>query len=318
MISAADILNANILIVDDQQANVLLLQQMLQEAGYTNISSTTDPFAVCALHRKSQYDLILLDLQMPGKDGFQVMEELGKIEAQAYLPVLVITAQPNHKLRALAAGARDFISKPFDMLEAKTRIRNMLEVRLMYRQLEHYNQVLESMALNDTLTGLPNRRLLLDRLSLSIAHARRNKSSAALLYLNLNGFNQVNESLGHDASDTLLGMVAARLQAAVRQEDTVARINGDEFMISLWELSHANGLGELVSRILHSVSQPYLINGSDTLLTASVGVSVYPANGEEAETLMQCANNALYEARRNGKNDSRIASRTGLLATTTC
>ncbi|HQS58451.1 MAG: diguanylate cyclase response regulator [Gallionellales bacterium 35-53-114] len=317
MISTADILNANILIVDDQQANVLLLQQMLQEEGYTNISSTTDPFAVCAMHRKGQYDLILLDLQMPGKDGFQVMEELGKIEAQGYLPVLVITAQPNHKLRALAAGARDFISKPFDMLEAKTRIRNMLEVRLLYRQLEHYNQVLESMALHDTLTGLPNRRLLLDRLSLSIAHARRNKSSAALLYLNLNGLDQISETPGHDTGDTLLGMVAARLQAAVRQEDTVARINGDEFMISLWELSHANGLNELVSRILHSVSQPYRINGSDALLTPSVGVSLYPAHGEEAETLMQCAKNALHEAMRNGKNDSRIASRSGLLATMT-
>ncbi|MFA6903991.1 MAG: diguanylate cyclase [Gallionellaceae bacterium] len=317
MISTDDILNANILIVDDQPTNVLLLKQMLQEEGYTRIYSTTDPFAVCSLHRQARYDLILLDLQMPGKDGFQVMEELGKNEAETYLPVLVITAQPNHKLRALAAGARDFISKPFDMLEAKTRIRNMLEVRLLYRQLEHYNRVLESMALNDTLTGLPNRRLLLDRLSLSIAHARRNKSSAALLYLNLNGLNRAGEALGQDAADTLLGMVATRLQAAVREEDTVARINGDEFMISLWELSHANGLNELVSRILHSVSQPYRINGSDTLLTASIGISIYPANGEEAESLLQCANNALYEARRNGKNDSRIASRTGLLATMT-
>jgi PAS domain S-box-containing protein len=99
---------------------------------------------VCALHRKNRYDLILLDLQMPGMDGFQVMEALKTNDAEAYLPVLVITAQPGHKLRALQAGARDFISKPFDLLEVLTRIRNMLEVRLLYKKLENYNKLLEA------------------------------------------------------------------------------------------------------------------------------------------------------------------------------
>jgi PAS domain S-box-containing protein len=95
------------------------------------------------LHRKNRYDLILLDLQMPGMDGFQVMEGLKTNEADSYLPVLVITAQPGHKLRALQAGAKDFISKPFDLAEVKTRIHNMLEVRLLYKKLENYNKVLE-------------------------------------------------------------------------------------------------------------------------------------------------------------------------------
>ena len=106
-------------------------------------ASTMNPHEVCALHRKNQYDLILLDLQMPGVDGFEVMEGLKVNDADAYLPVLVITAQPGHKLRALQAGARDFVSKPFDLVEVKTRIRNMLEVRLLYKQLENYNKVLE-------------------------------------------------------------------------------------------------------------------------------------------------------------------------------
>ena len=143
MISEHDILNAGILIVDDQQSNVLLLGEMLRDAGYTCITSTIDPYAVCALHRQNRYDLILLDLQMPDKDGFQVMEDLKAIETDGYLPVLVITAQPNHKLRALAAGAKDFISKPFNLVEVRTRIHNLLEVRLLYRKLEHYNQQLE-------------------------------------------------------------------------------------------------------------------------------------------------------------------------------
>lgn len=143
MVSIADILNAHILIVDDQEANVLLLEQMLRSAGYARITSTRDPQAVCALHRDNHYDLILLDLLMPGMDGFQVMEGLKAIETGGYLPVLVITAQPAHKLRALEAGAKDFISKPFDLVEVKTRIHNMLEVRLLYKKIENYNKALE-------------------------------------------------------------------------------------------------------------------------------------------------------------------------------
>ena len=143
ILAESDILSASILIVDDQEANVTLLEQLLREAGYDCVASTMDPHEVCALHRKNRYDLILLDLQMPGMDGFQVMEGLKTNDADSYLPVIVLTAQPGHKLRALQSGAKDFISKPFDLVEVKTRIRNMLEVRLLYKKLEDYNTVLE-------------------------------------------------------------------------------------------------------------------------------------------------------------------------------
>lgn len=138
-----DILGANILIVDDQDANVRLLTRLLAEAGYTQVSTCMKPTEVCALHRHHQYDLILLDLQMPTMDGFSVMEALKTNDRESYLPVIVLTAQPGHKLRALQAGAKDFISKPFDLTEVKTRIHNMLEVRLLYRQLEALNATLE-------------------------------------------------------------------------------------------------------------------------------------------------------------------------------
>jgi PAS domain S-box-containing protein len=143
MVAESDILNASILIVDDQESNVSLLEQLLREAGYACVASTMNPREVCALHRKNRYDLILLDLQMPGMDGFEVMEGLKTNDADGYLPVLVLTAQPGHKLRALQAGAKDFISKPFDLVEVKTRIHNMLEVRLLYKKLENYNKALE-------------------------------------------------------------------------------------------------------------------------------------------------------------------------------
>ena len=143
MITESDNLNASILIVDDQESNISLLEQLLSQAGYTRVYSTMDPTEVCTLHKKNRYDLILLDLQMPVMDGFQVMEGLKAIETDSYIPVLVLTAQPDLKMRALQAGAKDFISKPFDLIEVATRIRNMLEVRLMFKNIEKYNQKLD-------------------------------------------------------------------------------------------------------------------------------------------------------------------------------
>jgi len=143
MVSPAEILGARILVVDDQHANVSLLEGMLRIAGYTSIDSTTNPNEVCELHRQNRYCLILLDLQMPGMDGFQVMEGLKEVERDGYLPVLVITAQPAHKLRALEAGAKDFVSKPFDLAELRARVHNILEVRLLHRGLEETVRELE-------------------------------------------------------------------------------------------------------------------------------------------------------------------------------
>jgi len=143
MVNPADILGARILIVDDQQANVSLLEGMLRIAGYTSVNSTTNPNEVCELHRQNHYSLILLDLQMPGLDGFRVMEGLKEIEQDGYLPVLVITAQPAHKLRALESGAKDFVSKPFDLAELRARVHNILEVRLLHLGLEETVRELE-------------------------------------------------------------------------------------------------------------------------------------------------------------------------------
>ncbi len=149
-VSDSEIFDASILIVDDQQTNISLLEQLLSEVGYAHVSSTMNPQEVCALHRENHYDLILLDLQMPVMDGFQVMERLQEIEPEDYVPILVLTAQPAHKLRALQSGAKDFISKPFDLIEVRTRIHNMLEVRLLYTKLANYNKELERTVMERT------------------------------------------------------------------------------------------------------------------------------------------------------------------------
>ncbi|HWW28559.1 MAG TPA: diguanylate cyclase [Steroidobacteraceae bacterium] len=310
MISASDILNAAILIVDDLQANVRLLEEMLRGAGYTRVASTMDPREVCALHRENHYDLILLDVQMPGMDGIQVMESLKGIETGGYLPVLAVTAQPTHKLRALQGGAKDFISKPFDLAEVLMRVHNMLEVRLLHQAANKYGKMLEALALYDPLTGLANRRLLSDRLSVALVHARRSMSAVAVVYLDLDGFKQINDMLGHSAGDVLLKLVAARLAATVREEDTVARVGGDEFILGLWHVSDADYAATVASKVIEAVSQPYDIEGHAVRITMSAGIGLYPVHGEDADTLMKSADLALYDAKRAGKNVYRISGRT--------
>ncbi|MFZ6759201.1 response regulator [Undibacterium sp. Ji50W] len=150
MLDAVEILSAKILIVDDQEANVVLLEQMLLMAGYTAVSSTLDPQGVAVLHGAHRYDLILLNLQMPSMDGFEVIDLLRELEQEPYLPVLVVTAEPSQQMRALLAGVRDFVSVPFDLIVVQTRIRNMLEVRLLYQKLEANNLRLEELVLERT------------------------------------------------------------------------------------------------------------------------------------------------------------------------
>jgi uncharacterized membrane protein len=140
MVHAADILNASILIVDDVEPNVRLLEQILIGTGYTSIACTMNPRKVCELYRNHRYDLILLDINMPGMDGFQVMAGLGKIETDDFPAVLVITSDPEHKQRALDAGAKDFVSKPFELVEVLARVRNLLEMRLLQKEIAEHKE----------------------------------------------------------------------------------------------------------------------------------------------------------------------------------
>lgn len=313
MITAGEILNAKILIVDDQNANVQLLETMLHEAGYLKISTTTDPQQVSKLHSENNYDLILLDLEMPGMNGFEVMTNLKEINKNNPVPILVITAHHAQSALALDAGAKDFISKPFALKETKLRIHNVLDSHLQYKKLETFSREQESLALHDALTGLSNRRLLLDRMNFAIAHGRRNNFSMGVLYLDLDGFKQVNDTYGHDTGDVLLSSVAKRLVEAVREEDTVARLSGDEFVIVLLDVNHNNDVSKLVSKLVKTVAEPYFIKGRKLKITASVGVALYPTHGSTVEALISCADQAMYAAKKAGKNGFKVAVRTDKL-----
>ena len=216
MVTAIDILHGKILIVDDQEANVLLLEQMFKNAGYDQVTSTRDPTQVCELHLLNKYDLIMLDLNMPGMDGFQVMENLKELEKDSYLPVLVITAQPEHKMRALKAGARDFVSKPFDLSEVLVRARNLLEVRLLHRRTrELYEQVLAEQKVSTRLMLEVLPRPVVERLKRRTPEAVVSSTYAevTLLFSDLLEFNRFSEGAGAMVLTGVLDDLSIKLDA---------------------------------------------------------------------------------------------------------
>ena len=310
-IAATETLGASILIVDDQASNVQLLQELLAGAGYTQVSATTDSREVCDLHRKHKYDLILLDLQMPIMDGFDVMRCLNAIETEVYAPVLAITAQPGHKLRALASGAKDFISKPYDLIEVKTRIHNMLELRMIYNRLIQTNRELELLALHDALTGLANRRLLMDRLEHAMRNSARTGDHCALMFMDLDHFKALNDAHGHDAGDHVLKQAAARLQVCVREGDTVARLGGDEFVVLLEGLSakaqdaslQAQGV---TAKILTAFALDFQFGDTSCTSTFSIGAVIFRGSMQPIEQLLKKADLAMYDAKAAHRNTVRF------------
>lgn len=302
MPSQDEILKAKILVVDDSPDNIDLMLEILRDAGYSNVTATMRPAQVCPLHEEHNYDLILLDLQMPELNGFQVMKGLKEIEHGGYLPVLALTAQPSFKIAALEAGARDFISKPFDLMEVHKRIHNMLEVRLLYKELAQYSRQQQELALHDPLTDLPNRRLLEDRIGHTLQHSARVRGKSAILYLDLDGFKAINDTYGHGYGDDILKLVAERLVSASRKEDTVARIGGDEFVIVLGNLAGKGDAHEPAAKLIEVISEPYFINDLTLRLSTSIGISIYPDDATTVEALLSAADAALYEAKRAGKN----------------
>jgi len=438
MISREDILQARILVVDDVEANVRLLEYLLTSSGYRNVSSSMDPRQVAALHQANRYDLILLDLHMPGMNGFEVMEALKPLETEAYLPVLVVTAEPDKKLAALEAGARDFVGKPFDPVEVLTRIRNMLEVRLLHRESKQHAELLErtvrertaelqrfrsamdatadaiflidagSMALldvndgacrmlgyqrdellrmdpalfglathaqlerqadpardverepdlvgaelaragmqavpveiywqvrmvgatrmliavardiserrlaqqrlrhmasYDSLTGLPNRTLFYESLHEAVQQARARQLRVVVLFIALDRFRMINDTLGAQMGDDLLRQFSSRLVRCVRTRDTVGRLGGDEFALILTNTRDQQDAINVANEVREALRAPFDLEGQQALLTASIGIAMYPDDAAEPATLIRYADTAMERAKDAGRDGYRF------------
>ncbi len=449
MISQADIYAAKILIVDDQDVNLRLLEHLLGSGGYSAISSTLDARAVAGLHQRHQFDLIILDLVMPGMSGYEVMDALRPLELEGYLPVLVIAADPDAKMAALEAGARDFISKPFDALEVLTRIRNMLEVRLLHRAARHYNTLLERtvgqrtaelqrfrgamdattdaiflvdvlgmtlvdvndgacrllgyaraellalapgtllpsppapplaalpggaahlatevtecellrrdlspvpvelgwhwyaqapvaggypgaavtggllliavardiserrqaqerlkhLAHYDGLTGLPNRNLFYQTLAQAVELAQEKSWRIVVLFIALDRFKSINDTLGAALGDELLRQFSNRLVECVRLRDTVGRLGNDEFALILTMSRNQQEAVAVANQVREALRAPFDLRGHAATLTASIGIAMYPDDATDPETLIKYANTAMGGAKQAGRDGYRF------------
>jgi diguanylate cyclase (GGDEF)-like protein/PAS domain S-box-containing protein len=165
---------------------------------------------------------------------------------------------------------------------------------------------IEFQAYHDALTGLPNRRLFRDRLTVALAHARRLRSTLAVMFLDLDRFKYVNDTLGHSLGDELLKMVAARLEAALREEDSIARMGGDEFTILLPELKNPEDAASVAQKLLEAVGQPMRIEETELFITTSIGIALFPNDGDSAELLLKNADHAMYRAKDAGRNSYQL------------
>jgi diguanylate cyclase (GGDEF)-like protein len=298
---------ARILIVDDEQANVRLLERLLLSGGFTDVRGTTDPVQGLALFDEYRPDLVMLDLHMPRLDGFAALEAMRqRCAANDYLPVLVLTADTTREARdrALSTGAKDFLTKPFERTEVLLRTRNLLETRYLHLALKDENRVLEEQlvhqAFHDSLTGLANRALFRDRAGHALERCARGDRIAILL-LDLDNFKAVNDTVGHAEGDRLLETVAERLVRATRGCDTVARIGGDEFAVLLDGMQHDDDATVVVDRIMESLRQPIAVQGREFIVRASIGVA-FARGGERVDELLRNADVAMYSAKDHGKS----------------
>jgi len=304
-LSIARLSEARIMMVDDDALMTDTVQAYLEEAGYARFICTNDPRTALETARRESPDLLLLDLVMPHMSGFEVLQSIRAEPDLKYLPVIVLTAaaEPEYKLKALELGASEFLAKPVDSSELVLRVRNSLAFKIYQ----------DYLAYSDTVTGLPNRKIFMRGLEATINRASFEPTTFALLHVDLDRFKQINDTLGHFAGDELLRATAERLNTSLRGGDLMSRVKnpdgevlartgGDEFTILLPKLASTHNADQVARRLMKTIAAPFDIGEREIFLTASVGISVFPGDGANAETLLNNAESAMYQAKENGRN----------------
>src|SRR5471032_1184365 len=281
-----------VLVVDDDRSTRSTLRYTLQRDGF-RVEEAADGVQALAMLKRCQPDVILMDAVMPVMDGFTACARLQDMPGGASIPVLMITAlQDNSSVeRAFAAGASDYIPKPIHYAVLSQRVRRIIEANRAEKRIRH-------LAYNDVLTGLPNRTLFFEQLAQGIVLAESNQHQLAVLFMDLDRFQYVNDNLGHDVGDRLLAAVAQRVRNSVRNIDTVARLGGDEFTVVLGDLDGPAAAATAAQPICRVLASPFQIDGHDIFVTSSVGIAMYPHDGADVATLVKHADSAMYRAKR--------------------
>ncbi len=285
-----------ILLVEDNPADARLLSEFLAEAENFYFDLVRVARLGDALRRlgTERFDVMLLDLSLPDAQGLETVARAYKHGA----PIVVLTGSDDKDLaiRALREGAQDYLVK--GQIETA-----LLERSIRYAIERHRSEeMIEQYAYYDRLANLPNRNLLNDRLQQAILAARRENQLVALLIADLDRFKEVNDALGHQFGDLLLHQIGPRLKAKLRESDTVARLGGDEFAILLPSVESAGAAIEVAGKVLKALEEPFVIGGLNIDIEASIGISVFPEHGADADTLFKRADVAMYVAKetRNG------------------
>ncbi len=283
---------ALVLVVDDDRSTRSALRAALQRSGFV-VTEAVDGSEVEAEVQRMRPDVILMDALMPVMDGFTACARLQDSPEWRQIPVLMITALEDSASieRAFAAGASDYIPKPIHLAVVNQRVRRLVDATRAERHVRH-------LAYNDSLTGLPNRTLFNEHLIRCIERATPAAKSLALLYLDLDRFKFVNDTLGHETGDKLLKSVSERIRGCVRASDCVARLGGDEFAIVIDELPNVGVASSTAQKICHAITAPFEIDGHDLVVSASIGIAIFPTNGIDSSTLLRHADTAMYRAKK--------------------
>lgn len=305
----------HILIVDDRDENLIALDALLEDSGAIVIKAKSGNEA---LAKMLKYDiaLVLLDVQMPGMDGFEVAELMrGNVQTKE-IPIIFVTAinkDQQYVFKGYEAGAVDYLSKPLEPLILKGKVgvflqlwRQRQELFQLLQEKEKLTEKLRELAEYDALTKLPNRSLFQDRLHQAVVLALRNKQSGTLMFIDLDKFKEVNDSLGHDYGDQLLIQTAERLSTCVRKSDTVARLGGDEFTVVLQNTTEENSSVIVAEKILEQLSAPFRLGEHEVQIGGSIGITTFPDNATDTQSLLKQADAAMYEAKKAGRNTYRI------------
>lgn len=308
----SQLINAAIMMVDDEPIMLEVIQALLEDAGYRNFIAVERSSQSLDMIMQTNPDLLLLDLDMPEINGYEILSEVRSNTDYEHLPVIILTAstEPDDKLKALELGATDFLSKPVDASELVLRVRNTLSAKKYQDQLAYY----------DSLTGLPNLKLFIERLGWGIELSKRERVPLMVLEIGLDKFRQINETLGMYTGDEVLKTIAERLNSLIRSSDFIgrtdetiktgefARVGGHEFSIILSGVNSIETSYIVSKRILNVVRQPVLIDEHEIFITASIGIAVCPADGEEVESLIKHASSAKDFARKQGSNNYQFFS----------